>query len=83
MVTGVPEAVSRSSGSEPLVSVREAAEYLGVRPATVYLWAELERIPSYKLGALRRFRLSELASHVERFRRGPPLGNDERSRSNR
>jgi excisionase family DNA binding protein len=66
---------------EPLVAVAEAAEFLGVRPATVYLWAELGRIPSYKIGALRRFRLSELASHLERHRDGPPVKHEEKPRS--
>lgn len=67
---------------EPLVAVGEAAEFLGVRPTTVYLWAELGRIPSYKIGALRRFRLSELASYLERFQDGPSPRAAEKSGSN-
>jgi excisionase family DNA binding protein len=66
---------------EPLVAVAEAAEFLGVRRATAYLWAELGRIPSYKIGALRRFSLSELASHLERYRDGPPVKHEEKSGS--
>lgn len=57
--------------AEPLVTVSEAAAALGVRPGTVYLWAELGDIPSYKIGTLRRFRLSELAAYVEARREGP------------
>jgi excisionase family DNA binding protein len=56
---------------EPLVSVEEAAAFLGVRPGTVYLWAETGRIPSYKIGARRRFRLSELDAHLRAYREGP------------
>ena len=57
---------------EPLVTVEEAAAFLGVQVGTVYLWAECERIPSYKIGNLRRFRLSELEAYVRGQRAGPP-----------
>ncbi len=57
---------------EPLVAVEEAAAFLGVQAGTVYLWAETGRIPSYKIGALRRFRLSDLEAHVQDHRVGPP-----------
>lgn len=60
-----------AGGIEPLVTVEEAAKFLGVQVATVYLWAECERIPSYKVGNLRRFRLSELDAHVRASRTGP------------
>jgi excisionase family DNA binding protein len=61
----------RLGGPEPLVGVQEAAAFLGVRPGTVYLWAETSRIPSYKVGARRRFRLSELDAHLRAHREGP------------
>ncbi len=60
-----------AAGIEPLVTVEEAAEFLGVQVGTVYQWAECERIPSYKVGNLRRFRLSELDVHVRASRTGP------------
>lgn len=60
-----------AAGIEPLVTVEEAAEFLGVQVGTVYLWAECERIPSYKVGNLRRFRLSELDEHLQGRRTGP------------
>jgi excisionase family DNA binding protein len=56
---------------EPLVSVEEAAAFLGVSTRTGYLWAEHGRIPSYRVGALRRFRLSELDAHIQGHREGP------------
>jgi excisionase family DNA binding protein len=55
---------------EPLVTVEEAAALLGVQQGTVYLWAETGRIPSYKIGALRRFRLSDLEDHLRAHRQG-------------
>src|SRR2546426_4650786 len=57
-------------GLDPLVTVEEAAAFLGVQPGTVYLWAETGRIPSYKVGTLRRFRLSELEAHLLANRHG-------------
>ncbi len=57
-----------SSVPESLLNVEEAATFLGVRPGTVYLWAETGRIPSYKIGNLRRFRLSELEAHLQAHR---------------
>jgi excisionase family DNA binding protein len=60
-----------SSPREPLVTVAEAAAFLGVRVGTVYLWAETDRIPSYKIGNLRRFRLSDLEAQVQAQRAGP------------
>lgn len=72
MVKRASEPTRGSSGMEPLVSVKEAATFLGVQVGTVYLWAETERIPSYKIGNLRRFRLSDLEAHVQAQRAGPP-----------
>ena len=59
------------NGLEPLVTVEEAAAFLGVQPGTVYLWAETGQLPSYKIGNLRRFRLSELETHLHALREGP------------
>ena len=63
-----------SSLPESLLNVEETATFLGVRPGTVYLWAETGRIPSYKIGNLRRFRLSELEAHLQAHREGPERG---------
>lgn len=60
-------------GPEPdrLLTVKEAAAILGVKPGTVYLWAERGELPSYKIGALRRFRLADLDRYLEARREGP------------
>jgi excisionase family DNA binding protein len=71
MVERVSEPIG-SSPPEPLVTVAEAAAFLGVRVGTVYLWAETQRIPSFKIGNLLRFRLSELEAHVRARRAGLP-----------
>ena len=64
----------RRASLEPLVAVEEAAAFLGVQTGTVYLWAETGRIPSYKIGVLRRFRVSDLEAHLQACRSGPPDG---------
>lgn len=66
-----PEGTTPETRVEPLVTVEEAAAFLGVQVGTIYLWAECERIPSYKIGNLRRFRLSELETHLHALREGP------------
>ncbi len=46
---------------EPFVDVEVAARFLGVKTSWLYDQVRLNKVPSYKLGALRRFRISELA----------------------
>lgn len=67
---GRPRRKDGTGSLEPLVTVEEAAALLGVRPGTVYLWAEMGRIPSYKIGALRRFRLWDLEAHLRAHKEG-------------
>ena len=45
---------------EPFVNIAEAAEFLSVKVSWVYEQVRLNKLPSYKVGAFRRFRLSEL-----------------------
>lgn len=53
----------RKSAGDRLLDVHEAADLLGLQPATLYQWAYKRRIPVVKLfgrrGAL-RFRLSDV-----------------------
>jgi len=49
------------AGTERLLDVREAAQLLGLKPATLYQWAYERRIPVVKLfGRALRFRLSTI-----------------------
>ena len=51
--------------TEPLMSVKEAAKFLGVSPQTVYLWVERKQIPHLRvMGRNIRF----LKSNLEPFR---------------
>lgn len=53
---------------EPFISVAEGAALLSVPENTLYKMALARRVPSYKIGKLRRFRRSELIAFAEGFR---------------
>jgi excisionase family DNA binding protein len=55
-----PEAFRR------LMTVDEIADYLQVKPSTIYQWTHQGYIPHVKLGNRVRFRLSQVDRWVER-----------------
>jgi excisionase family DNA binding protein len=58
--------------SDRLLDVREAADLLGLKPATLYAWAYERRIPVVKPSGPRgplRFRLSTLLELIESWER--------------
>ncbi|NDJ60212.1 MAG: helix-turn-helix domain-containing protein [Chloroflexi bacterium] len=62
------------SESSEWVSLRQAAELLGVHPATVRNWADRGDLPSRRTpGGHRRFRRSDLLSHAETQSEVQPL----------
>lgn len=54
-----------------LWKVDEAAEYLGIRPKTLYEWVRKERVPHRKLGFNVRFDPAELREWADAQSRGP------------
>ncbi|MGD8330281.1 MAG: helix-turn-helix domain-containing protein [Acidobacteriota bacterium] len=50
--------------------VEEAAEYLGIRPKTLYEWVRLDRVPYRKIGFNVRFDPDELARWTAKQARG-------------
>ena len=46
------------------LSVTDAAQYLGLSPKTIYVWAEAAKIPAYKVGRVWRFDKAELDAFV-------------------
>jgi excisionase family DNA binding protein len=58
----------RQGDDERLLSVREAARRLGLRPSTVYKMAGRGSIPSVKLGGRRLFRVADLDRLVSESR---------------
>jgi excisionase family DNA binding protein len=58
--------------TDRLLRVDEAADVLGVKPATLYQWAYQRRIPVVKLmGRALRFRESDLVKLIEKGVRYP------------
>ena len=53
-----------------LLSVEEAATYLGVRKSTIYSWAWRRKIPSVKMGRRLLFDLKDLDRIIEEHKRG-------------
>jgi len=53
-----------------LLSVEEAAMYLGVRKSTIYSWAWRRKIPSVKMGRRLLFDRQDLDRIIEERKRG-------------
>lgn len=54
-----------SQGEEEWLSLREAAEMLGMHPATIRLWADRNELPSRRTnGGHRRFRRSDIEARL-------------------
>ncbi len=58
-----------STETEQLLTVREAARYLGVTVQAVYVWVDKNKIPYRRLNKTLRFSRQEL----ERWSKGEPL----------
>lgn len=49
-----------------VMNVREASQYLGISPDTLYKYVSSDRIPAFKLGNRWRFKKTILDSWMER-----------------
>ena len=56
---------------ETLMTVRQLADFLGVHENWIYTHAMTGNLPSYKIGASRRFRLSEIEAWLDKQRPTP------------
>lgn len=54
------------SESPEVMNIRQASEYLGVSPDTLYKYVSEERIPAFKLGNRWKFKKTILDSWMER-----------------
>ena len=52
--------INRPADCESYSTVSTAAEHFGMSKWTLYRLAETNRVPSYKIGGKRRFKISEL-----------------------
>lgn len=56
---------------EPMVDVKKLEEIYGNPRTWWYQAAESGRVPSYRIGKYRKFRLSEIETWMEAQRQGP------------
>lgn len=57
---------------EQLMSVTELAEYLNVNISTIYMWSQRGQFPAMKIGALWRYRRSDIEAWLN-SRRSPAV----------
>lgn len=50
--------------NEKLISVKEAADLVGLQPKTIYNWTYEGKLPAYKVGRTKRVKLSDLEKLV-------------------
>jgi len=58
-------------GSRIYLSASEAGERYGISKWTFYRWALERKLPSYKIGKLRRYALADLDKFFEQFKGNP------------
>ncbi|MEW5975640.1 MAG: helix-turn-helix domain-containing protein [Acidobacteriota bacterium] len=57
-----------------VMNIREASQYLGISPDTLYKYVSMERIPAFKLGNRWRFKKTVLDEWMEAKSRNRALG---------
>ncbi len=65
---------SAATGPEPYVGAEVVAKHLGVSRQHISTLATQERIPSFKVGRVRRFLLSEIDAWMHSMRSGEVSG---------
>ena len=57
---------------ENYISIDEAADYLGVKPATIRTWIKTKNFPAHRVGRLWKFKRSEIDRWVESGKSAEP-----------
>ncbi len=57
--------------AEGLIGIEEASRFLSVKVSWLYEQVRLGRVPSYRVGKFRRFRMSELETWLLERKDGP------------
>lgn len=60
-----------------ILTIRQAAEILAVKPQTLYQWAEMRKIPSLKLNGCVRFVEADILAWVKTCKKGASFVNSE------
>ena len=68
--------------SREVMNIRQASQYLGVSPDTLYKYVNEQKIPAFKLGNRWRFKKSKLDQWMEeKSMELEPRGNKKRPRA--
>lgn len=62
--------------SREVMNIRQAAQYLGVSPDTLYKYVNEDKIPAFKLGNRWRFKKSTLDEWMEEVSRRDGIKKD-------
>ncbi len=60
--------------STKLINVNEVSKIIGVKPATLYQWAELGQMPCVKLNGALRFDLDDILKWIASCKKEPGSG---------
>ena len=63
--TSVERALTRMAESPEVMNIRQASQYLGISPDTLYKYVYEEKIPAFKLGNRWKFKKTILDSWME------------------
>ena len=53
------------------LDIKELSRYLNIKPSTLYAWVAQDKIPHVKIHRLIRFKVEEMETWVESFKRDP------------
>src|SRR5713226_8626542 len=70
--TTLSQAENGAPVSKMLLTIKDVARQLQIKPSTLYAWATQGKIPCLKVHRLIRFRPEEIAQWVESFRQSRP-----------
>ncbi len=62
-----------SNSENTLMGPAEVAKYLGVSERTLYQWAQMGKVPAFKVGSVWRFRRHEIDAWLDSNRTGPSV----------
>ena len=75
------ESLRNMADSREVMNIRQASQYLGVSPDTLYKYVGEQRIPAFKLGNRWRFKKSRLDQWMEEKSSQMELGTKSKSKS--
>ncbi len=58
--------------TDQLMTLSDVAGYLQIKERTIYLWAQQDKIPSFKLGNTWRFKREDIDLWIEERKRETP-----------